>query len=176
LRDTNKKLLTAERKDFRGLDAIEAVLFLCGKYTMLPEIFEIFGPEKAWKFLTVFGGRTIKVPSEKSVQESISHLLIWSELSNTHDSQREAIKRLAHRYDMKDSEVRSAAARVQDMIDAQERFQKQLAEFDSGSNGSNQEASAGTESRRRRPKASEEDVEGHTDETGKIHEQGGAIG
>lgn len=117
----NRKLkeLVQDRKTFGNVDPVEAVLFLTSRYSLLPDIFDIFGREQAIEFLERFGGKTIKIPSVKNVEEAIQQLVIWKAL--TADDSQENYKRLSSKYGLKESELRTAKQRVQDMFNEQRK-------------------------------------------------------
>jgi phosphopantetheinyl transferase (holo-ACP synthase) len=115
-----KEVLAEDRKLSRGLDPVNAILCLCARHTLLPEIFNTFGRDSVLSFLDRFGGKTIKVPSVKSVYDALIAITIWDALekSNTPDT----ITRLAKRFSLKESEVKAHRNKVQEMLDAQERI------------------------------------------------------
>lgn len=51
--------------------------------THLPEIFEIFGCDAFLKFMDIFAGTTIEVPSLKVIQDSVRNVSIYMVLRKT---------------------------------------------------------------------------------------------
>lgn len=113
-------------KLYGGIDPLEAVLYLNAKYTLLPELFEVFGHDNTMKFLELFGGKTLKVPPVLEMQKAFDYLGIWSSLRKSNNPT--TVKRLCKRYEMSYAEVREAYRRVQDMFNAQQKRFKQAAE------------------------------------------------
>ena len=114
-----KDLLVSDRKMLRGLDPVKAILFLCARHTLLPEIFDAFGKEDTLSFLEIFGGRTIKVPSVKAVKDALVALTIWEEMSKSKDKG-DTCKILAKRFSVRASEIRASYTRVEEMLNGQE--------------------------------------------------------
>jgi hypothetical protein len=112
---------------YGGVDPLEAAIILNAKYTVLPELLEIFGADHLLHFLTVFGGRTVKVPPVEDIEKTLVHLTIWSTLKNAQNKDN-AAKRLSLRYDMPRSDIRAAYKRVQEMIDGQTRWKEAAVE------------------------------------------------
>jgi len=118
-----KELLVQDRKVLRGIDPVKAVLFLCARHTLLPEIFESFGTESTLSFLESFGGKTVKIPSIKAVKDAIMSITIWEEMEAAINKE-EASKRLAKRFNVREGEIRLAYSKVKEMLDDQKKLQE----------------------------------------------------
>lgn len=61
----------------RYVDAFLFLLSMEGEETLLPEIYEIFGSELTTKFLDLFGGATIRVPSREDMERKLRDFSIF---------------------------------------------------------------------------------------------------
>jgi hypothetical protein len=77
---------------------------------LIAEIIRIFGPDLADKFLLVFGGTTIKVPSTKEMQQAKVNLAIYDTLKNVKSpvESRRLCALLQEQHNMKRADVRQA--------------------------------------------------------------------
>lgn len=93
------------------------VLFLAllnsDAYSVLPEIYEVFGREQTLKFLDVFAGSTIKVPTRKKLQECIRDVDIFCTLEYTKHPPTK--KELADQYDLSESSIKEIYKRVKSL-------------------------------------------------------------
>lgn len=109
-----KELYYTEHPE-KGIDPIRVMLDLNSKYTLLPDLFEIFGRESFLKFIKVFGGKSIvKIPSYRDLEKSFEAVAIWQALRKSNTP--EMVKRLCNRYSMKESEVRAAYQRIEGLL------------------------------------------------------------
>ncbi len=109
-----KELYYSEHPE-KGIDPIRVMLDLNSKYTLLPDLFEIFGRESFLKFIKVFGGKSIvKIPSYRDLEKSFEAVAIWQALRKSNTP--EMVKRLCNRYSMKESEVRAAYQRIEGLL------------------------------------------------------------
>lgn len=69
---------------------LRAAVLYTSKYELLPEILDIFGDSTFLKFLDIFAGRVIRVPTRKEVADVIRDVGIWMALSNPDPLMREA--------------------------------------------------------------------------------------
>lgn len=100
------------------IDPVDTAMLLQSRHTLLPEIFEVFGQDQAFKFMEVFGGKTIKVPSIEDMEKSLEALVIWAHVREASNKSAE-IRKLALRFGKKVSEVRSLYKKVQALSDEQ---------------------------------------------------------
>lgn len=52
------------------------------KFSLLPEIYEIFGEEATIKFLDLFSGQTIKVPSARELEKIFREVTVYIRLNS----------------------------------------------------------------------------------------------
>lgn len=90
-----------------------------GEGSVLPELFYVMGEEILVKFLKVFSGRKIEVPSVKIIREAFRAVQIWNEMKILVKkmSKAKAVKALSERFDILESEVTRLAERVQRVVD-----------------------------------------------------------
>jgi len=63
-------------------DILLFALITNNRYSILPEIYRVFGKEKFLKFIDIFGGSTISVPSHESLLRTIRNVRIFLEIKN----------------------------------------------------------------------------------------------
>jgi len=79
IRIVNTKV-AANHKSFRN--ALEIALMMSHKYTLLPEIYSVFGRDGLLKFIDVFGGCTFTVPSQEDFMRTVMEVQIYLEMNN----------------------------------------------------------------------------------------------
>lgn len=117
------KITKKVKEAFEGVDPIDVILYLNAKYTLLPEISEVFGKEHILKFIETFGGKTIKVPAIEDVEKTVEWITIWSLVRKNNSS--ENVKKIANRYGIKEAEVRLAYEKVQEVMDVKTKITKE---------------------------------------------------
>lgn len=71
------KLRLFDENAQRYVDALYAVLVMSQRTQYFPEMYEIFGKEQVLKFIDVFSGQTIQVPTRESLEQHIRDVTIW---------------------------------------------------------------------------------------------------
>ena len=94
----------------KHIDVLQVSLLRAGKHTLLPELYDIFGKDKLLKFLDIFAGTTIEVPSKKVLESAIRDTYIYLSLENIRKGggnrkKSDVVKDLADRYSIESSEV-----------------------------------------------------------------------
>jgi hypothetical protein len=69
----------------RHLKALKVILLVCQELSVLPELLEIFGQDKLIKFLDIFCGQTVRVPSKHEIKMAIRDVDIWVTLTGKND-------------------------------------------------------------------------------------------
>ena len=77
-------------------DNAKALLFYLYRNTLVPELFETLGDENAIRFIKVFGGTTLTVPSYKKMSDLENQIEIHKSLSFINTG--ETVRDLARRY------------------------------------------------------------------------------
>ncbi len=90
-------------KDEKRVNALRIILLYRSEGTLIPELFEIFGREKLFKFLDIFAGTTIKVPDKGLLKRIIRDTAIYLALVNNYTDLQ--VDYLARRYDISQTEV-----------------------------------------------------------------------
>lgn len=91
----------------RFLDFMLVVLMEAAGDTHIPNLYEIFGKESFLKFMDVFAGTTLRVPSTKAVEDAMRDVGIYLGLREVAlGSRAGAVKNLARRYSMTVGAVR----------------------------------------------------------------------
>jgi hypothetical protein len=62
------------------MDVFHVVLLDTAAHTVLPELLEVFGAEKVIKFMDLFAGITLKVPSREILNDSANKAFIFNKL------------------------------------------------------------------------------------------------
>lgn len=87
----------------QSLDLIKVALLEFGIESHLPELFDIFGEDALLKFLDIFGGCTITIPSRHEVRDVIRDVRVYLELSRiprTTEGRQNIVGELCTRYDI----------------------------------------------------------------------------
>lgn len=92
------------------MDTFRVVFTRSAKYTIFPELMEIFGADKVVRFLEIFGGMTIRVPRREFLEQAVRDTDIYVAISR-HDAP-ETTDRLAVRYEIPRETVRDIYLRV----------------------------------------------------------------
>lgn len=93
----------------RFLDVLEVVLQLSCPNSHIPEILSIFGKDCLVKFLDVFAGTTLRVPSRQALEGAMRDVVIYTTLVQTCASQRpDVVKRLAKSFGTTTDKVRES--------------------------------------------------------------------
>lgn len=86
----------------KHVDALQIALLRTGRESLLPELYEIFGKEATIKFLDIFAGTTITVPSRQVVENAIRDTFIYLTLKKSKSTGRpnsvDVVTDLADRY------------------------------------------------------------------------------
>lgn len=64
----------------RHVDALYAMLVATDRTQFFPEMYEIFGREAVIKFLDIFAGQTIRIPSRELVERYVRDVSLWAEV------------------------------------------------------------------------------------------------
>ena len=74
-----------DRDPFRQVDIFHVVLLNAAADTVLPELYEIFGRERMVKFLEIFAGVTIRIPSASIFSDAVRDVMIYQDLGKSTD-------------------------------------------------------------------------------------------
>ena len=113
------------------------ILFLSDEMDMdlrLPEILGLLGEKMMMKFLEIFGGRTIEVPSVRKVRKAykiVSAHIRFYELVKV-NSEKDAVDQTGAELDMTPKEVRAAWVQVRAMLARLEESVKHVTDKDKG--------------------------------------------
>jgi hypothetical protein len=95
----------------KHIDALQVALVRASRDSILPELYDIFGKESLLKFLDIFAGTTVKVPTKKVLEDSIRDTFIYLSLEKVKKSGKpkkvmtDVVRDLADRYSMSMEEV-----------------------------------------------------------------------
>ena len=85
------------------IDIFYLILLVHDKFTLLPEIMEVFGKESLMKFLSVFSGVTFRVPSLGDLKSSARSVDIYVSLSRSNNSTQK--KYLGEKYGLTEDRI-----------------------------------------------------------------------
>lgn len=92
---------------------VELMFEYMDRYSVLPEIFSLLGPEKTLDFLEVFGGSTIKFPPRNAVAQVIRDFEIYRALNGLGGESRLVVMaRLAGQHDLTEGYIKEVHDRV----------------------------------------------------------------
>lgn len=90
-----------------------ALLVSSGKYTFLPELYDIFGREATIKFLEIFAGCRIKVPRIERLEELARATAIYVRIEQVPERRKPSIIQiLAEEYEVTEDRIRSIHAKT----------------------------------------------------------------
>lgn len=93
-----------------------ALLRTCPKSHIL-ELFAIFGKDAFLKFLDLFEGKTLKVPSMEAIERAMKDVIIYSHLKNADPpSKPKLVKLLARKLGLTAGDVRVAYAEMEALM------------------------------------------------------------
>lgn len=102
----------------RQVEVFYALLVASGKYTFLPELYDIFGRESAIRFLEVFAGCRIRVPTIKRLEELARATEIYVRVEKATPNQRVGIvKVLAEEYEVTEDRIRTIFAKTKVLLE-----------------------------------------------------------
>lgn len=105
--------LFLERSTRREVDALYVLLVHSGRYELLPELYDVFGREHLIRFLEIFGGTTIKVPSEVELAQAARDVTIYCRLNEApKEGQEEVVASLAKEYNLDEGVVSQIYSRM----------------------------------------------------------------
>jgi len=90
------------------VDLLQTALFLHSEVEYLFELGEIFGKESLLKFLDIFEGQVIRVPSEQELTTSVKYVIIWRSIK----TKERTVKELAEDLCLEEEEVRGVYKEV----------------------------------------------------------------
>lgn len=93
----------------RQVEVFYALLISSGRYTFLPELYDIFGREATIRFLEIFAGCRIKVPSVERLENLARSTAIYVRLRQAGNEKRQAMitQILAEEYDLTEDRIRT---------------------------------------------------------------------
>jgi hypothetical protein len=104
----------------RYIDVLQVALLRIGRCSILPELYEVFGQEKLLKFLDIFSGTTVEVPSRALLEHAVRDTYIYVSIRKVEyngGARSEVIKTLARRYGISDDRVRSIYLEMKNYLD-----------------------------------------------------------
>lgn len=95
------------------LAPLAAILMFREQFTLLPEVHTAFGDEGTLKFLDMFAGMTLKVPTHDELSRSIRDVTIWAELKRDMNK----IAKMVEEYGLTPERVRKIFREVDHQMD-----------------------------------------------------------
>jgi hypothetical protein len=91
------------------------VLLKTDSYSLLPELYDVFGEENLMKFLDIFAGNTIKVPSKKEFSKAIQKIDIYNRLENKKNSTSALL--LSQEYEVSVEYIRTSHLEIKKLVE-----------------------------------------------------------
>ena len=118
-----KDLLILDPYVGEHVDVLRIVLMCNNEFSYLPEIYDIFGSDKFMKFLDIFSGTKIAVPSFKDLRNAIRNVGIYVRIKNTDDAGvKDIAKDLSREYEIDVPSVMTIYRNVADMVEKKYGF------------------------------------------------------
>jgi Mor family transcriptional regulator len=90
------------------------VMLAWTRKTLIPELYEVFGPEQLMRFLDLFAGTRFEVPSRDVILQALRDADVYVRLA----AGRDTVRDLATKYGVAEHQVADAYARVAAIIGA----------------------------------------------------------
>lgn len=113
-KEQHDRLSIYEESTKKYIDAIKAVLILQSNFDLLPEVYDIFGKEGTIKFLNIFAGRVIRIPTREEIDTAIRDVMLWVAVSK--NGSVDSIRALSAKYGVTKNEVVRIHGRVKDLM------------------------------------------------------------
>jgi hypothetical protein len=91
-----------------------SVLLARTRRTVIPELYEVFGPEQVMRFLDLFAGTRVDVPSRDVISQALRDADIYARLTAHEDT----VRGLAAKFGLEEHRVADAYARVAALVEA----------------------------------------------------------
>ena len=88
------------------------VLLTWTRKTLIPELYEVFGPEQLMRFLDLFAGTRFEVPSRDVILQALRDAEIYATLA----AHKDTVRGLATKYGVEEHRVADAYARVAALV------------------------------------------------------------
>jgi len=114
----NNLLDIFENNEFfrRNASILVLLLLIDQRFSLLPELYRVFGAKKLLLFLEIFSGMTFNVISRKKLLELYRDVHIYTAISNAGPSKRNVINDLARQYSLDSDVVRKIYKRVAECV------------------------------------------------------------
>ena len=126
----NRDFAIVDAEARRRFDLLYLALLYSDEHSLVPDLYEVFGPEALIKFLDLFAGMTVKVPSRAKVIQAAREVELYSAMKTaTTRSARDTIATdLSDQYsgDLSPTDVRRIWEEVRPRIDALTDFHKMV--------------------------------------------------
>jgi hypothetical protein len=100
-------------KDASGLiDVFIPVMVAWTRKSLIPELYEVFGPEQLMRFLDLFAGARVEVPSRDLILAALRDADIYV----TRAAHKDTVRGLATKYGVAEHQVADACARVATIV------------------------------------------------------------
>jgi hypothetical protein len=118
--------------DRKQLDTLFIALLHYSQHNILPELYEIFGEESLLKFLDLFSGMTIKVPSHDQLSLIIRDVNIYIRLSRA-DKKADLIRELMSEYGIEEERsITRIYTEIETIVTTQAALRKAVGGSDGG--------------------------------------------
>ncbi len=92
----------------RQVEIFYVLLVTCGRYTFLPELYDIFGRENTIKFLEIFAGCNLYVPGVDKLEKLAKNSEIYIRIEQVSEQQKPSvITTIAEEMDISEDRVRT---------------------------------------------------------------------
>lgn len=91
------------------------VLLNTDSYSLLPELYDVFGEDNLIKFLDVFAGNTITVPGKKKFASAVQKIEIYSRLEVKKN--KPTIKELADEYEVSEKYISNSYLEIKTLVE-----------------------------------------------------------
>jgi len=115
----DQKLLLVNPVTRSQLDAVMVYLYYLDEFSLLPELYEVFGKEKLMDFLDIFSGCEFRVPSRNILERAARDVTIYSrvKLHEGKDTESEVVADLASHFSLSEAGIRKIYKAVKEYFE-----------------------------------------------------------
>lgn len=99
------------------VDVLMLVLLHNDEYSLLPDLYEVFGEKALLKFLDIFAGCELKVPAQEQLAVLVRNVDVYIKMRDIGGDATQAA--LAEYYDIDGSRVRQIYREIRDLVERQ---------------------------------------------------------
>ena len=115
------------------IDILKLVLLYSDQFSLLPELYDVFGQEKLLKFLDTFSGTTVKVPPADVLERAVRDISIYLRLKKvTQEKKAGVIRSISSEMLLSETQIRQIYHDVSEIVEKRLGFKFLLSKVRNG--------------------------------------------